>query len=338
MNYSHPLELGTMGARPEDFSGQPTLVAIGNFDGVHLGHQAVLVDTAAEAKSNGWIPVALTFEPHPTVAVGRPPPACLTPVQRKIELIQRIDPSLRVVVQTFDEPFATQSPEAFVRTMLVDRLCARGVRVGENFRFGARRSGDLDSLADFGKQFGFEARAVPLLGDHQGRFSSTRARHAVAIGDLDEVWAIFPDPTPYPGKSCRDSVALAALDFLPPTSDGYRKLFLLMAFMLSSWTVSMNMVQHSDWAREYATSGFAPPWMQDLRLRCIYLILMEIYTGCGSVRTSFTRFVQKKNSTISTISSSKLNSMCRRLESGSLPFCLLCGKAKPGSKPHLQLR
>ncbi|HNS98535.1 MAG TPA: riboflavin biosynthesis protein RibF [Polyangiaceae bacterium] len=217
MNYSHPLELGTMGARPEDFSGQPTLVAIGNFDGVHLGHQAVLVDTAAEAKSNGWIPVALTFEPHPTVAVGRPPPACLTPVQRKIELIQRIDPSLRVVVQTFDEPFATQSPEAFVRTMLVDRLCARGVRVGENFRFGARRSGDLDSLADFGKQFGFEARAVPLLGDHQGRFSSTRARHAVAIGDLDEVWAILSRPHALSGKVVQGQRRARSLGF--PTAN-----------------------------------------------------------------------------------------------------------------------
>jgi riboflavin kinase/FMN adenylyltransferase len=188
------------GSRPEDFLGHPTLVAIGNFDGVHLGHQAVLADTAVEARARGCIPVALTFEPHPTVAVGRPPPACLTPVQRKIELIQRIDPALRVVVQSFDAAFAAQSPEVFVRTVLVERLRARGVRVGENFRFGARRSGNLETLEAFGKQFGFEAHAAPLLGDNHGRFSSTRARHAVGAGDLDEVRAILSRPHALSGK------------------------------------------------------------------------------------------------------------------------------------------
>ena len=188
------------GSRVEDFHGQPTLVAIGNFDGVHLGHQAVLADTAAEARARSCVPVALTFEPHPTVAVGRPPPACLTPVERKIELIRRLDPALRVVVQSFDAVFASQSPEAFVRNVLVDRLRARGVRVGENFRFGARRSGNLEALEAFGAQFGFEAQAAPLLGDDHGRFSSTRARTAVAAGDLEEVRAILSRPHALSGK------------------------------------------------------------------------------------------------------------------------------------------
>lgn len=189
-----------LGSRVEELNGQATLVAIGNFDGVHRGHQAVLADTAREAESRGCIPVALTFEPHPTVAVGRPPPACLTPVERKVELIERIDPKLRVVVQHFDAAFAAQSPERFVQDVLVDRLNAKGVRVGENFRFGARRSGTLQALVEFGTKVGFEAQVAPLLGDDCGRFSSTRARQAVADGDLAAVHAILSRPHAISGK------------------------------------------------------------------------------------------------------------------------------------------
>ena len=206
-----------LGSRVEELQGQPTLVAIGNFDGVHLGHQAVLTDSAREARAQGCMPVALTFEPHPTVAVGRPPPACLTPIERKVELIERIDPALRVVVQHFDASFASQSPEAFVRDVLVDRLRARGVRVGENFRFGSRRSGNLKVLEAYGKQFGFEAQAAPLLGDDHGRFSSTRARQAVADGDLEGVRAILTRPHALSGKVIEGQRRARSLGF--PTAN-----------------------------------------------------------------------------------------------------------------------
>jgi len=173
------------GVTAESLGGSPTLVAIGNFDGVHLGHRSVLEDTVYEASNRGLVPVALTFDPHPTVAVGRPPPACLTRLDRKIELIQRIDPLMRVVVEHFDAAYASQSPEQFVQRSLVDRLHAAVVRVGENFRFGAARSGDLAKLLELGAIHGFEARCEPLLGDDHGRFSSTRARECVQRGDLE---------------------------------------------------------------------------------------------------------------------------------------------------------
>ncbi|MCU0694006.1 MAG: FAD synthetase family protein, partial [Polyangiaceae bacterium] len=184
----------SVGMRVEDLSGRGTIVAIGNFDGVHRGHQTVLADTARESRGQHLDPIALTFEPHPTQAVGRPPPACLTPVERKIELIERVDPALRVVVQRFDEKFAALCPELFVRDVLVGQLQACGVRVGENFRFGARRSGSLDTLIAFGQKLGFDAQAAPLLGDEHGRFSSTRAREAVACGDLQAACAILSRP------------------------------------------------------------------------------------------------------------------------------------------------
>lgn len=192
--------MGSFGSSVEDLAGRPTLIAIGNFDGVHLGHQAVLSEAVHDALAQGLAPVALTFEPHPTVAVGRPPPACLTPVDRKIELIRRIHPDIRVVVQHFDQDFAALTPEQFVRTVLVDTLHARGVRVGENFRFGARRSGDLQSLSEMGQRFGFEAQIEPLLGDDHGRYSSTRARECIVRGDLGALKRVLGRPHAVSGR------------------------------------------------------------------------------------------------------------------------------------------
>jgi riboflavin kinase/FMN adenylyltransferase len=174
--------------------GRPTLVAIGNFDGVHRGHQAVLAQSARLARARGLVPVAMTFEPHPTVAVGRPPPPFLTNVERKTELVERIDPDLRVLVQRFDAAFASQSPQAFARDVLVGRLCARVVRVGTNFRFGASRSGDIGTLVELGRKLGFEVDVADLLGDGAGRYSSTRARECVAKGDLAGVLDVLGRP------------------------------------------------------------------------------------------------------------------------------------------------
>jgi len=201
----------------DDLHGDPTLVAIGNFDGVHRGHQAVLAEAASQAQAQGLTPVALTFDPHPTVAVGRPPPACLTPVERKVELIERIDPALRVIVAHFDASFAAQTPEQFVRDILVNALRARGVRVGENFRFGTRRSGNLATLQMFGKKHGFEAQVAPLLGDDDGRYSSTRARQAVTEGDLEAVRAILTRPHALEGKVIEGQRRARSLGF--PTAN-----------------------------------------------------------------------------------------------------------------------
>jgi riboflavin kinase/FMN adenylyltransferase len=184
----------------ESLRGQSALVSIGNFDGVHLGHRAILSDSAAIARQRGLIPVALTFDPHPTVAVGRPSPACLTRLHRKVQLIKRIDPALRVVVLKFDSAFAAYSPEAFIREVLVLELHTALVRVGENFRFGASRRGDLTTLMELGSAHGLEAQAEPLIGDDQGRYSSTRARESIHNGELVDAQAILGRPHALEGK------------------------------------------------------------------------------------------------------------------------------------------
>ncbi|MEZ4302248.1 MAG: bifunctional riboflavin kinase/FAD synthetase [Polyangiaceae bacterium] len=170
------------------------LVAIGNFDGVHLGHQAVLSDAATDAASRGLRAIVLTFHPHPAAVIGRGAPPLLTPLPRKIELIGHVQPEVGVAVEPFDLDFAAQTPDAFAEEVLVRRLQARVVVVGRNFRFGKARAGDYDVLSRLGARLGFETRSHALVGDDRGTFSSTRAREAIASGDLDAARAILGRP------------------------------------------------------------------------------------------------------------------------------------------------
>ncbi len=179
------------------------LVAIGNFDGVHRGHQAVLDGAAREARSRGLEPLVLTFDPHPAAVIGRGAPAVLTLPSRKIELIERAQPGVRVAVQRFDRAFASQSPEAFADRVLVRELSARLVIVGKNFRFGQGRAGDFDVLSALGAQLGFETRSHSLVGDDRGTFSSTRVREAIAAGDLDAASAVLGRPHAISGAVVR---------------------------------------------------------------------------------------------------------------------------------------
>lgn len=171
-----------LGARPGS-----SLVIIGNFDGVHRGHQAVLGASAAEASREALRPVVLTFHPHPAEVLGHRALPALTTLERKIELIARVDPRFVVVVEPFDAELARVEPEEFAERLLVRELGAKCVVVGQNFRFGRNRGGDLTALARFGERFGFDVRAEPLRSDAQGPYSSTRIRALLAKGDLDDV-------------------------------------------------------------------------------------------------------------------------------------------------------
>lgn len=180
-----------------------TLVAIGNFDGVHRGHQDLLAHAAREAAGAGLGPVLLTFDPHPAVVLGRPPPAVLTPLARKIELVRRAQPAFRVHVRTFDRELAATSPERFAEDVLAGELGAARVVVGRNFRFGRGRAGDLALLERLGPSLGFQAHPADLVGDERGRWSSTRARAAIAAGDWDDVRAVLGRPHALTGTVVR---------------------------------------------------------------------------------------------------------------------------------------
>ena len=160
------------------------MVAIGNFDGVHLGHRAVIEAALSEARERQLSPLVLTFDPHPAEVLGRGVRPPLTILERKVELIERLGPELRVVVEPFTRELSKLTPREFARQFVVELLDARVVIVGDNFRFGHERAGDLETLVGLGRELGFEARASSLSGDSEGPYSSTRARAAVSVGDL----------------------------------------------------------------------------------------------------------------------------------------------------------
>jgi riboflavin kinase/FMN adenylyltransferase len=174
--------------------GQASLVAIGNFDGVHRGHQAVVGQAIQLAHEGGLVPRVLTFEPHPAVVLGRPPLPALTCLPRKLELLCRQSPELEVVIEKFTPELAKTEPADFTQQLLVEALNAKVVLVGENFRFGRGRAGDFARLSQLGQAQGFRAHATALECDAEGPVSSTRVRAALEAGDLVAVTALLGRP------------------------------------------------------------------------------------------------------------------------------------------------
>ncbi len=177
----------------EELQAPACSLVVGNFDGMHRGHQAVLREAVAHAASNGLAACVLTFDPHPAVVVGGGAPPLLTTFERRAELAGELGVE-RVYVRRFDAEFAAWSPERFVRDLVVGALGAKVVVVGENFRFGAKRLGDLAMLRAQGALLGFEARVHSVAADEGGAFSSTRARDAVAAGRVDEAARVLGRP------------------------------------------------------------------------------------------------------------------------------------------------
>jgi riboflavin kinase / FMN adenylyltransferase len=179
--------------------GAGIALAIGNFDGVHRGHQALVRMACELASGDGTMPVVLTFDPHPTVALGFGGPPVLTPTRRKVELLLRLDPRLQVIVQPFDQEFAALSADEFVHEVLVRGLGVRHVVVGRNFRFGHSRAGDNDRLAVLGAQLGFDAYPFELAGDGGSLYSSTRVRQALKEGNVETAEAVLGRPAALSG-------------------------------------------------------------------------------------------------------------------------------------------
>src|SRR5215475_4840394 len=151
----------------------PTALTVGNFDGVHLGHRAILERLASASRARGLAPCVMTFEPHPReFFTPEQAPARLTSLREKLELLCALGVA-RVLVQRFNYEFARISAEAFIRTVLVEGLQARWVLVGDDFRFGARRQGDFQSLREAGASAGFEVARMDTVAVDGVRVSST---------------------------------------------------------------------------------------------------------------------------------------------------------------------
>ena len=163
----------------------PVALTIGNFDGVHIGHRAMLARLTQAARERGLAPCVMTFEPHPReFFTPEQAPARLSNLREKLELFERFGVE-RVFILRFNKRFAQVSAEDFIDRILHQGLQARWVLVGDDFRFGAKRAGDFAMLQQAGKQYGFEVEAMHSVTVSGQRASSTVVREALANGDLE---------------------------------------------------------------------------------------------------------------------------------------------------------
>jgi riboflavin kinase/FMN adenylyltransferase len=170
-----------------------SVVVIGNFDGVHRGHVAVLTQALGIANEHGLRCLVLTFSPHPAEVLGRGAPQALSTLATRIALL-RAHGASDVIVEPFTISFSSWSPERFATELLAGRLNAKAVVVGRNFRFGQGRAGDFDTLRALGATLDFAAVAADVAGDDRGAFSSSRVREAVSVGDVGHAHAILGRP------------------------------------------------------------------------------------------------------------------------------------------------
>ena len=178
----------------------PVALTVGNFDGIHRGHQAMLQRLLAAARARGLQSCVLTFEPHPReffAAEGAP--TRLTSLREKLELLAAHGVE-RTHVQRFDRAFASLAPEAFVERVLAKRLRTRWLLIGEDFRFGARRAGDLPLLRELGPRHGFESEILPAVARAGIRVSSSAVRAALAAGDLAGAEGLLGRPYSISGR------------------------------------------------------------------------------------------------------------------------------------------
>ena len=171
-----------LGDVPGDWG--PSAVTIGVFDGVHRGHQRIVARAREVATAHQLPLVVVTFDPHPDEVVrpGSHPPLLCT-LRRRVQLMSELGADA-VCVLPFTLEFSQLSPDEFVRTVLAERLHARHVVVGDNFRFGHRAAGDVALLAELGEKYDFIAEGVALLTEDGVRISSSLIRDRLAAGDV----------------------------------------------------------------------------------------------------------------------------------------------------------
>jgi riboflavin kinase/FMN adenylyltransferase len=168
---------------PREFG--PSALTIGNFDGVHYGHRRILRRLRELASEHDWKPSVLTFDPHPTriVAPDRTPPLLTSPETRAN--LMREEGIAQVLILPFTRELSQLSPEQFVKDLLVDKLGARAVLVGDNFRYGHRHAGDVKLLAELGRKFGFLTEIVPAVSCRGRIVSSSGVRELIRAGKVD---------------------------------------------------------------------------------------------------------------------------------------------------------
>lgn len=181
---------------PNDRARAPCALTIGNFDGVHRGHQALLGHVRAAASSMGLEAAVMTFEPHPREFFAQRSgdlsraPTRIANLRDKLQSLSNngID---RVIVEHFNAHFASMPPEEFIERVLVGGLHVKWLMVGDDFCYGARRAGTVATLIEAGRQYGFQVETLPTVMLGEQRVSSSAVRAALAAGDFARTRALL---------------------------------------------------------------------------------------------------------------------------------------------------
>lgn len=184
---------------PNAESRRPCALTIGNFDGVHRGHRALLARVREAADRLGIETAVMTFEPHPREYFAQlagdaaRAPRRIANLRDKLQALEACGVD-RVIVEHFGASFASQSPERFIEEVLVGGLHVKWLIVGDDFRFGARRAGDFRMLAEAGRRFGFEVVSLPTVMLGEARISSSAVREALHEGDFARAQELLGHP------------------------------------------------------------------------------------------------------------------------------------------------
>lgn len=221
---------------------RPSAVALGVFDGVHLGHRAILGAAVAQARAVSATAVVCTFDPHP-LEVLQPDraPLAITTLDERLALIAETGIDVAVVLP-FDKELAAVEPEAFVKDVLVERLSARHVVVGFNHRFGRGARGDAALLRELGERLGFGVEVVEPFTVDGVEVSSTKIRAALRRGDLDAAARMLGRPYTLPGKVVAGAGRGRTLGF--PTANVAPDRPVLVAPGVYACTVDVGGVSH----------------------------------------------------------------------------------------------
>ena len=183
---------------PPDFG--PSVVTIGNFDGVHAGHREILRRVATIASERDQVPVVLTFDPHPAqVLAPHRAPKLITTISQRLRRMESEGIEAALLLP-FSLDIARLSPEEFVRGVLANSLHAKVVIVGEDFRFGHKQAGDIATLRTLGEQFGFEVESAGAILRRGERISSTAIRKLIEEGKVSRACRMLGEPFALEGK------------------------------------------------------------------------------------------------------------------------------------------
>ena len=164
---------------------RPTVLTLGVFDGLHLGHQAIMQTVVSRAKAINTVPTAITFDPHPRSVINpENAPPLLQTLDQRLNALEFFGIEQTIIVR-FNQEFAAQDAEVFLRETIYERLQAREVYLGKGFAFGRNRSGNIELLRQMSEKLGFFADEVPEVCLRGARISSSKIRELLSLGKVN---------------------------------------------------------------------------------------------------------------------------------------------------------